>query len=992
MHDNRRALLVLLFAFSGFSGLIYESLWTHYLKLFLGHAAYAQTLVIGIFMGGMAVGAWLGGRYSVRWKNLLLLYAVVEGVVGLAALVFHELFGLFTALSYERVMPLLGGSPALDLYKWGGAALLILPQSILLGLTFPLMSGGVLRAWPERPGRSLALLYFANSLGGALGILTSGFLLIGLIGLPGTIRLAGVINLAVAATVWRLARGEAALPAPAVDGAADTGRGSGTFRLLLGVSLVTGAASFIYEIGWIRMLSLVLGSSTHSFELMLSAFILGLAGGGLWIHRRIDSLAAPLRFLAAVQVLMGGCALITLPLYSGSFTVMQWLIASLPKSAGGYFLFNLASHGIALAVMLPATFCAGMTLPLITASLLREGYGERSIGAVYGANTVGGICGVFLAVHFGLAYLGLKWLIVAGASLDMALGCLLYWKGAKRGEGRRLAPAALAGLCAFAAIVPFARLDPYRMASGVYRSAELVTPENREILYRKDGKTATVNVVRSPDGIVSISTNGKPDAAIDMAPVGNANSDEDTMTLLGAIPLLLKPGAQAAANIGFGAGLTTHTLLTSPVIRVVDTIEIEEAMVEGAQHFRPRVELAFSDPRSRIHYDDAKAFFAAGGMKYDIIISEPSNPWVSGVAGLFSTEFYRTVRKNLAPDGIFAQWLQLYELDDELAASVFKAVAENFSDYAVYAMTDTNFIVVAGNGVIPSALSPVPLAYPPFAEGLRRIEVRGLQDIEARLLGRKKTLQPFIDGYPVPVNSDFHPLLDLNAVRSRFMRSAAEEFIGLKDDQFPLDELLDGSRPPVRGMTVTPSLYSARTRAYRNAAELRNFLVTGSFNGRDGEVQPEIRELALRLQRLSRDCAPLRDEGEWIETVGYLAGAMLPYLAPDEVENAWANIEAGPCGSAGSPARRNWLALFKAVGRRDAATMADLSWVMLNEPRHTGQETTQYLVAAGMLGNLARGDGEQARRIWTAYGQRLFGSGTVPVLFRQLLAHCPPIR
>ncbi len=351
---------------SGFSGLIYESLWTHYLKLFLGHAAYAQTLVLAIFMGGMAVGSWLCGRWSARWPNLLRGYALAEAVIGLIALAFHSVFERSVSLAYSTLMPALGSVEAVMAFKWGLAALLILPQSILLGMTFPLMAGGMIRRAPDQPGTALATLYFCNSVGGALGVLASGFLLIRFVGLPGTGAVAGAINLALAAVAWWQAGSR---PEPAFLGPSESpemARDRGRYALLLLVALLTGAASFIYEVGWIRLLSLVLGSSTHAFELMLSAFILGLAFGGLWIRRRIDTLGEPLRFLGVVQVAMGLLALSTLYLYNSTFGVMRWLVATLPKTGTGYLEFNLASHAVAAAIMLPTTFCAGTTLPLIT--------------------------------------------------------------------------------------------------------------------------------------------------------------------------------------------------------------------------------------------------------------------------------------------------------------------------------------------------------------------------------------------------------------------------------------------------------------------------------------------------------------------------------------------------------------------------------------------------------------------------------------------------
>src|SRR3954462_614020 len=306
-----RAAFYVLFTASGFAGLIYESIWTQYLKLFLGHAAYAQSLVLAVFMGGMAAGAAWCARLSPRRAHPLLLYALVEAIVGVAAIAFHPLFVAATDASFSSVLPSLGVQSLALAYKLALSCALILPQSVLLGMTFPLMSAALVRAEPAASGQSLAMLYFTNSLGAAAGVLTSGFVLLEHFGLPGTLRFAGVLNLVIAALVWLLARPVPLVPLPrAAPGKTD---------LLIVVAFFTGAASFIYEIGWIRMLSLVLGASTHSFELMLAAFLLGLARGALAVRRRIDALGEPARLLATVQVLMGLAALATLPVYDATF-------------------------------------------------------------------------------------------------------------------------------------------------------------------------------------------------------------------------------------------------------------------------------------------------------------------------------------------------------------------------------------------------------------------------------------------------------------------------------------------------------------------------------------------------------------------------------------------------------------------------------------------------------------------------------------------------
>src|SRR5687768_4297476 len=498
-------LAFLVFTASGFAGLIYESIWSHYLKLFLGHAAYAQTLVLTIFMGGMAMGAWLASRFSPRWRNLLLAYALIEVVIGLAALVFHPTFLVATGLAFDHLFPALGSPPAVHALKWTIAAALILPQSVLLGMTFPLMTGGVLRLAPQRAGYAIAMLYFSNSIGAAVGVLASAFYFIPAVGLPGTLAAAGVVNLGVAAAVLLLPGRSASAAAPPLpaDGAARVPQ----LRLLLAVAALTGMSSFMYEIGWIRMLALVLGSSTHAFELMLSAFIAGIAFGGLWVRRRIDSAADTVRLLAWVQVAMGVAALATLPVYGATFRAMEIALGMLARSESGYWAFNLVSHGLCLAIMFPAAFCAGMTLPLITASLLRRGVGERAIGQVYAVNTAGAIVGVLAAVHLGFGVLGLKGLITAGAAIDLVLGLVLL-----RAAGARMPVAATVSALAVGGVVLFVQLDAHRMSSGVYRDGRLL-PKEHAVLQQIHGKTATISVTGEP-AAPSIRTNGKVDGSV----------------------------------------------------------------------------------------------------------------------------------------------------------------------------------------------------------------------------------------------------------------------------------------------------------------------------------------------------------------------------------------------------------------------------------------------------------------------------------------------
>jgi spermidine synthase len=575
------ALLACLFFLSGAAGLMYESIWARYLGLFVGHDAYGQITVLVIFLGGMALGAAAVSRATSRIRSPLVGYAAVELVVGVMGFGFHPVYLSLTGYAHESLYPALAGTWTLSFAKWVLAGALILPQSLLLGSTFPLMSAGVLRLGALPKGRVLGLLYFANSLGAAAGVLVAGFYLLGLVGLPGTLRVAAGLNLIagigtflVALLASRGPAGDAAEPAaplPAVSGAR-------VRHFLLVVSFGTALASFLYEIGWIRMLSLVLGSATHSFELMLSAFILGLALGAWWIRSRADRIRNPLLALGIIQWLMGGLALATLPVYADSFGWMSYLLETFARTDGGYLAYTVSRYGLCLAVMFPATFLAGTTLPLITRTLMEAGEGEKAVGAVYAVNTFGSIIGVVLGGLVLLPWIGLKATLIVGAAVDMGLGVSLL---RSYSTGRRLGHALLAGT----AIVLLAGwqlvdLRKGRLTSGVYRRGSQAVPDEAVVFYR-DGRTATVSGVRLGGALTYLATNGKADASltaewlipchVDPRKLPLA-SDAATQTLSALVALAHAPRARLAAVIGHGSGISSHHLLASPALQRLATV------------------------------------------------------------------------------------------------------------------------------------------------------------------------------------------------------------------------------------------------------------------------------------------------------------------------------------------------------------------------------------------------------------------------------------
>lgn len=982
--------LLVVFVLSGFAGLIYQSVWTQYLGLTLGHAAYAQTLVLAIFMGGMAAGAWLASLYSVRWKRLILGYAVVELVIGVFGLVFHPMFVSYTGFSQDTVLPAMDSVVLARGYQWLSAALMITPQSILLGATFPLMSAGLIRALPNQHGEVLGGLYFTNSLGAAIGALVSTFVLLPAVGLPGTVLTAAVLNIVVAILAWGLAKSLreetfAAVPEPVAEtkGAGEDGgddvRKLG--RVLVWSTAISGAASFVYEVGWVRLLNQAFGTTIHSFELMLAAFILGLAFGGLWVRKRAKSILEPVRYVGYVQVWMAVAALLSIPVFTQSFTWVGWIMSALARTDSGYILYELATAAISLLVMFPAAFLAGMTLPLFTLALMRAGAGERSIGRIYAANTVGAIVGVAMTMHLLIPVMGVRLAVTVGALLDGLVGLYLL---------RVLNPARLTagvGAVAFALVaatglsVVIGKPDPVMQASGVFRTG--IAKIDAEVAYLRDGKTATVSVFKMGATNV-IATNGKPDAGLRTL-ADPPSGDEITMVALGAAPLMLHPDPRRIAVIGWGSGLSTHTLLGSGVPESVDTIEIERAMVDGARLFGERNRRAYEDPRSHMRIDDARTFFSTGGRKYDVIVSEPSNPWVSGVSSLFTQEFYGFLGNHLEDDGLLVQWLHLYEIDEKLVGTMLAALAAEFPAVDVYMANESDMILVARKKPGPLAIRHVPEASDALKAELRRVNFDMPEQLQIRHLGGMDVLRNYLRLLDARPHSDFFPVVSLQAPRTRFRHDEAKFLPTLVTPRFPVLDVL-ACRQAIPLSTRLPDDASWLAAGQRNVAWAVIAALDQSIPAPDTAVPVEVTEALAMIQLLGSRPHPSPEAVTQItNSLATIAGMSIAPLSSVEL-SAWQQPDWVPEPARADPVIAAQLEAYAAMARRDAAGMHAAALRALEGVREGKLSTTvvEHLVIVAMLGAIGDGRSELALEVDEDWWRVLPKNGVLSSLRRFL--------
>ncbi len=955
----------ILFMLSGFAGIVYESVWVHYIKIIVGHAAFAQTFILIIFLGGLSVGAWLGANMLRRSKKLFLLYAIAEALIGVLALFFHPLFDLATGFLLVNVYSNLPNLLA-ETIKWSFIVLLTLPPTVLMGATFPVLTAAFQRKFPDKKGRIVSQFYFVNSLGASAGILVCAFILIPDLGLPGSLVFAGTLNLLIAVFAFLIPENSIGK-----DKAQDQRIHSKTIhttriiKYLYVAALITGASSFVYQIVWIRMLSMVLGSSVQSFELMLSAFILGLALGAFIIKSKIDRFAKGENVFVIVQLLMGTFAIVSLLVYNNTFRIMEWLLGVIQRDQEGYLIFNISSHVIAYLVMLPATICAGIILPLIIKMIQQNGHGEEAIGKVYALDTAGGIIGIVAAVYILMPQFGLKFLLVIAGVIDILIGLgLLFITGQK--FTTNLKALIFVSLSIVFGIIIFVHPDPVKMASGVFRYGNIEKENN--ILFQKDGKTATIAVFETPNGNVVLSTNGKPDASVNV--FERVSGDEATQLLLAALPMSLRYDAKNVAVIGLGCGKTAHTALMNVQVDHLDVIEIESAVVEASKYFRPYVYNIFTDHRYDLHIADARNFFSKSKDTYDLIISEPSNPWVSGMASLFTYEFYETVASKLNDEGLFVQWIHTYEMSLPLVASIVKAFSSHFADYQLYFLDDGDVALIGKKTGILTLPGNEIFNNPEMNAELSRLGIESKYDLWTRFIGNKHVLNPFFFSYTNPANSDYFPILEYDAPRVRFLGSSAGELIDLISFPAPVLRSMWNSElipPDSIGLDYTFE-YAAK---FRNALEIYKFFKSDNIHENPNYGAMDVlNKLVLRnIRAIRKPDFEATSTDLWSPYVRMLARATVPFLNENQLDVIWNSIIESSGWSQLPENAQIAIQLYQAAGQLDYTKILMLTDHLQKHFPETISPEIEYQFTISLWALLMTGQNDEALELWNKYKQ-----------------------
>jgi len=867
-------IIVLCFFLSGATGLVYQVVWLRVLGLVFGHTVYATTTVLAAFMAGLALGSLLAARRMPKLQSLIAVYGWLEiGIGACCALL---------PIALENAPPFwVALSNGLGLHYRGlllvefvlAFALLVVPTT-LMGATLPVLSQALV-AGGDKGRREVGTLYAINTFGAVLGVALAGYVLLPALGNRSTSLLAASGNIvagAIALAYSRRASRRAILLEHAPPEAEHTpptvsqdGREPAPGAVLIPLALaVSGAVSMLYEVGWTRALALAIGSSTYAFTSMLLAFLIGIAGGSaLYSRLPPDRRLSPTAF-ALLQAGIGLATVATILLFERA---PEMFLVALRWSAAPQFV-QFAQFAVSAGALLFSSLLIGATFPCAVAVIARNRADiGRQVGRLYGANTVGAIAGSIVAGFVLMPVLGTQAMLETGAAVNFVLAAALFAASARAKPGWRW-PATAACLVAAGVALVLPRWDQRVMSSGAAIYARWYMDAARgqdlaallraqRIVYYRDGLSATVAVSQAGEHFF-LRVNGKLDA-------GTAG-DMPTQLMSGHLPLLLHADPKKVLVIGLGSGITAGAVARYPVERV-DVIEIEPAMVEASRFFGRLHGGVLEDPRVRTVIADGRNFLLTTRERYDVIISEPSNPWMSGLASMFSEEFFRLASQRLRPGGIMLQWIQAYNLRPEDLRMVISTFRSAFPATSIWNPVRGDFLLIGRLDSAPIDLDQLRTRFdgtPRVRSDLERIGVRAWPGMLGFfMLGEADTARLAQGG---GLNTDDRLPLEFSAPRALYLDTGETNWRLIHQfRQAQLPEVTASSRPALEDAEVrswigrvdlTRLAYDDSQAQFRRALELDPRSLAAQLGMSIVMLQTDRTEEAFRLARQTAERDP----------------------------------------------------------------------------------------------------------------------------------------
>ncbi len=669
---------------SGATALLYQVAFGKKLATIYGATAYAVSAVLAAFMGGLALGSHLGGRFASRVRRPLFVYGVAEVLVGLVCALTPLFFDVVASAYRALVAATPDSLVAVTVVRATLTAMVVVIPTIAMGVTMPMLAralAGATALDAETSKRRLAALYAANTLGGAVGALVSAYAVLPWLGLTNTMRAAALINVAIGVTAMLLGRdADGVGTAGDSEDQADALAGELPDRgLLAGLALASGVFVFGAEVVDTHLLALLIGNSAYAFGLMLAVFLTCLGAGATvagWLERRFAAAALPMALGAAALALLA-----TLPLLGRLTLVFLWIGGRVDSWAGRELVRALVAF---VALALP-TVCMGLTYPLLLRRVAARADVGKRVGQLTAINTVGSIVGSLAFGYFILPWLGSERTLKLVAFSFATMGLAAAWR---LGDGKRVAYVSAAFTLLGVLVLPPWDMKVMTNGANVYFAAA-ASPE--ELVFVAEDVHGGLTSVARRGETLTMYTNGKFQ--------GDNGWEVSAQRSFAHFPSLFVKAFERVLVVGLGTGTTLGTVEAYPYRRI-DVAEISPAIVEAAgRYFEVPNRHAFADPRVRLVMNDGRNHLLLAREPYDLITIELSSVWFAGAANLYSREFYELCRERMTGQGVLQQWLQLHHIHRRELAVVLRTMREVFPNVALF---------VGGNqGIIVASQAPL---------------------------------------------------------------------------------------------------------------------------------------------------------------------------------------------------------------------------------------------------------------------------------------------
>lgn len=714
-----------------------------------------------VFMSGLALGSYLGGLFIDRKGNPLIAYAALEAGIGIYCFLVPHMI--------ETALPLLkwiysnyhNDYATASLFRFLVCASILLLPTSFMGATLPVL-GKLISTDREGIGREVGTLYAMNTFGAVFGAVSSVYIFMRYLGISGTILVAAGANIGIAVLIlvlfkWRGIGLKPSIGPPLADSPTRPRALSSGLIFIFSCFCLSGVSALVYQVAWNRIFSLLLGSSVYAFSLILTTFIFGLAMGTAVFSRLCNVFGDLRKVFGLLQIGIGLFALAAVPFFGMVPLVNRWVYLNWGQT---FESIQWSNFLIIFALVFGPTFFMGAQFPIVVKLAARSlATLGRNVGTVYASNTLGAILGSFLGGFLLIPWLGIQNTIICAVMINLSLGMvLLLASPSLTGNVKYYVLPGILLLCLMGArqlpvwdkaVISSGSFMPYRI-----EELEQALAKKNKILFYKEGIHTTVTTELAVTGNIFLRVNGKTDASLDQ--------DMRTQLLLGYLPMFLHENPQTALVVGQGSGITLGAVEQFPV-KKIDLVEISSAVIEGSRYFSPFNHNALDDKRMNLILADGRNHITLADQKYDVIISEPSNPWISGVGALFTLDFFKLVDERLNPDGVVCIWVHT-NMSPESFKSIIKAFISVFSYVTMWeSIVGDDYLLIGSQNEYSLPYEKVESLLTAEKEGedLRRLGIASVRDLMALMVMDREGLESFSG--EAPVHTDDNSLLEFDA-------------------------------------------------------------------------------------------------------------------------------------------------------------------------------------------------------------------------------------